>query len=169
MRTWRASTARFLPDATVNGEVPAYFARLGVGVSVRVVPELTEQPGAEHDTESWLGEVDVGVRVCLKMGGQRGFELADLVVQLGDDADGGAGGGRERRGDRRGCGQLFGAQRGPDFAGAGGDIALPATAFERGLDRGQVSRAPCSGLGARPSTPRASPWARSSKATRAAG
>ena len=33
----------------------------------------------------------------------------------------------------------------------------------------RLSRAPCSGLGARPSTPRASPWARSSKATRAAG
>ena len=23
LRTWRASTARFLPDATVNGDVPA--------------------------------------------------------------------------------------------------------------------------------------------------
>ena len=55
-----------------------------------------------------------------------GFELADLVVQLGDDADGGAAGGRERRGDRRGCGQLFGAQGDPDLADAGGDIALPS-------------------------------------------
>ena len=47
--------------------------RGGVGVTVRVVPELIEHPGAEHDTESWLAEVDVGVRVCLKMGGQRGL------------------------------------------------------------------------------------------------
>src|ERR1700761_2506296 len=42
-------------------------ARLGGGVSVRVVPELTEHPGAEDDTKSWQAEVDVGVRVCLKM------------------------------------------------------------------------------------------------------
>ena len=46
------------------------FARLGAGVFVRVVPELTEHPGAEDDTESWLGEVDVGVRVLLKMVGR---------------------------------------------------------------------------------------------------
>ena len=99
------------------------------------------------------------------MGGQAGLELADLAVQFGDDADSGAGGGRERRRDPRGCGQLFGAQRDPDFAGAGGDIALPATAFERGLDRGQAQPGALLGAGARSSTPRASPWARSSKAT----
>ena len=56
---------------------------------------------------------------------------ADLAVQLGDDADGGAGGRGERRGDRGGCGELLGAQRGRDFAGAGGEIALPPSAFER--------------------------------------
>ena len=49
--------------------------------------------------------------------------------------------------DRRGCGQLFGAQCGPDFAGAGGDIALPATAFERGLDRGQAQPGALLGAG----------------------
>ena len=37
-----------------------------------------------------------------------------------------------------GCGELLGAQRGLDLAGAGGDVALPPTAFERGLDRGQA-------------------------------
>src|SRR6185437_17058506 len=100
-----------------------------------------------------------------KWAASAGFELADLVVQLADDADGGAAGGRERRGDRRGCGQLFGAQCDPDFAGAGGDIALPATAFEGGLDRGQAQPGALLGAGARSSTPRASPWARSSKAT----
>ncbi len=63
----------------------------------------------------------------------------------------------------------FGAQGDPDFAGAAGDIALPAAAFERGLDRGQAQVGALLGGGARPSTPGASPWARSSKATRAAG
>ena len=43
------------------------FAKLGGGVTVRVVPQLTEHPGAEDDTKSWQAEVDVGVRVCLKM------------------------------------------------------------------------------------------------------
>ena len=77
---------------------------------------------------------------------------------------------RERRGDRRGCGQLFGAQGDPDLAGAGGDIALPATAFERGLDRGQAQPGALLGAGdPGPAPPRASPWASSSKATRTAG
>jgi len=42
------------------------------------------------------------------MVGQGGLELADLAVQLGDDANGGAGGGAERRGDRGRGSQLFG-------------------------------------------------------------
>jgi hypothetical protein len=42
------------------------------------------------------------------MVGQAGLERADLTVELGDEAHGGAGGGGERRGDRRGCGQLLG-------------------------------------------------------------
>ena len=74
---------------------------------VRVVPELTEHPGAEHDTESWRGEVDVGVRVCLKMCRQLCFEVSDLTVEFGDDADCGAAGG----GDRGRGGELLGAQR----------------------------------------------------------
>src|SRR5262245_37804668 len=41
------------------------FATLGGGVSIRVVPELTWHPGAEYDTKSWQGAVDVGVPVCL--------------------------------------------------------------------------------------------------------
>jgi hypothetical protein len=72
------------------------------------------------------------------MGDQRGFELADLAVQFGDDGDRGAGGGRERRSYRCRGGQLFGPQSGLNLAGAGGDIALPATVFERGLDRRQA-------------------------------
>ena len=40
---------------------------------------------------------------------QLGLEVGDLVVQLGDDADGGAGGRPERGGDRGGGGELLGA------------------------------------------------------------
>ena len=39
------------------------FARLGGGVAVGVVPELTEHPGAEDDTESWQGE-EIGRASC---------------------------------------------------------------------------------------------------------
>ena len=60
-------------------------ARLGSGITVRVVPELAEHPGAEYITESWYGEVDVGVRVLLKMGTQFGFESGDLRVEFGND------------------------------------------------------------------------------------
>src|ERR1700722_7278649 len=95
------------------------FARLGGGVSVRVVPELTEHPGAEDDTKSWQGEVDVGVRVCLKMCGQFGLEFADLAVELDDDAHCGTGGRGECGGDRRGSGELLGAQRRRNVLSAG--------------------------------------------------
>src|SRR5699024_9927446 len=53
---------------------------LGGGVPVWGIPELAEHPGAEHITESWHGEVDVGVRVLLTMVGQVVFELCDGVV-----------------------------------------------------------------------------------------
>ena len=51
-----------------------------------VVPELTERPGAEHSTESWLGMVDHGVGVLLKTGLQGCFEVCDLAVGLPNDA-----------------------------------------------------------------------------------
>ena len=72
------------------------------------------------------------------MVGQAGFELGDLAVQLGDDADRGAGGGPNAAATGAGAASCSVPQRGLDFAGAGGDIALPPTAFERGLDRRQV-------------------------------
>ena len=62
------------------------FARLGGGVSVPVIPELTEHPGAEDDTKSWQGEVDVGVRVCLNMGAQLGFRGGDLGAKAKEAA-----------------------------------------------------------------------------------
>jgi hypothetical protein len=73
------------------------------------VPELTEHPGAEDDTKSWRGAVDVGVRVRLKMCGQFGFKVADLAVELDDDAHRGAGGRGVSGDERRGSGELFGA------------------------------------------------------------
>ena len=51
-----------------------------------VVPELTERPGAEYFTESWLGKVDSGVGVLLKTGLEGHFEFADRAVQFPDDA-----------------------------------------------------------------------------------
>jgi hypothetical protein len=45
-----------------------------------------------------------------------------MVVQLGDDAHGCAGGGRDRGGDRSGGGQLFGPQCGPDCREGAPDI-----------------------------------------------
>src|SRR5882757_3895455 len=86
------------------------LATLGGGVAVRVVPELTEHPGAEDDTKSWQGAVDVGVRVCLKMRREFSFQIGDLVVEFGDDADCSAGAGPERSGHGGGCGELLGAQ-----------------------------------------------------------
>ena len=47
---------------------------------VGVVPELTERPGAEHFTESWLRQVDSGVWMLFKTGSERCFEFADLAV-----------------------------------------------------------------------------------------
>jgi hypothetical protein len=72
------------------------------------------------------------------MGGQAGLKLADLAVQFGEDAHGGAGGGAEGVGDRGGGRKLLGAQRGADFTRPGGDVAFPSTAFEGGLDRRHV-------------------------------
>ena len=104
-----------------------------------------------------------------KMLSQGGLELDDLAVQLGDDAHRGAGGGPERGGDWGRCGQLLRPQRGLHLAGARGDVALapPRLSADWMALRGRC--APCSGVGARLRTPRASPWAKSSKAASAAG
>jgi len=102
--------------------------------SGRVVPELAEHPGAEHDTESWQGEVDVGVRVLFKILGHGVLEVGDLTVQLRDDPDSGFGGGRERLGHSAGGGELPAAQHDLDLGGAPVEVALPATALERGAD-----------------------------------
>jgi hypothetical protein len=55
------------PDAISIVRFRRSSCDIGGGVAVRVVPELTEPPGAEDDTKSWQGAVDVGVRVHLKM------------------------------------------------------------------------------------------------------
>ena len=92
------------------------LARLRSGVTVGVVPELAERPGAEDDTESWQGEVDVGVRVLLKTVFEGDLKLGDLAVQFADDGHGGSGRGCERLGQHRGGGQLLGAQCRLDLA-----------------------------------------------------
>jgi hypothetical protein len=71
-----------------------------------VVPELTEHP-AEDDTKSWQGAVDVGVRVRLKMVGQRGFEVGDLSVERRDDLHHSCRGGSEGRGYCRPRGEVL--------------------------------------------------------------
>jgi hypothetical protein len=55
--------------------------------------------------------VDIGVRVYLKMRRQFGLEVADLAVQLGDDANRSAGTGPERGGDRGWGGELLTTQQ----------------------------------------------------------
>src|ERR1700709_1221406 len=82
------------------------LATLGSAVPVRVVPELTEHPGAEHNTKSWQGAVDVGVRVFLKMVGQNCLEFLDLTVQCRDDMNRCSRGGSERGSHRRGRGEV---------------------------------------------------------------
>ena len=69
------------------GDVPRSCGVTWRWRSGRVVPELAEHPGAEDDTESWLGAVDVGVRVLLKNVAQLLYERGDLPVEFGDDRD----------------------------------------------------------------------------------
>lgn len=57
----------------------------------------------------------ITVRVLFKILVELGFEVGDLPVEFGDDADGGAGGGR----DRIGRSELLGAQRGLDLPSSG--------------------------------------------------
>jgi len=102
------------------------FARLGVGVTVGVVPEFAERPGAKHITESWLGEVDDGVRVLLKTLSEGRFELFDLKVDLFENTNRCFGRRRERRHHRIRCGQLFRTKRSLDFLGSRIEVALTA-------------------------------------------
>jgi len=48
--------------------------------SVRVASETAEHLGAEDDTDSGQGQVDVGVRVLLRMRGQSWLQLGDLSI-----------------------------------------------------------------------------------------
>ena len=64
LRTNRAATTFFLPEARVIGLVPGVvLAGLGGLVPVRVVAELCEHPGAEDGCHAGLGLVDLSVRV----------------------------------------------------------------------------------------------------------
>ena len=83
------------------------FCETGVGIAIRVIPELAERPGSEYDTDTWQGKVDVGVRVLLKMVGQLAGQLAgqrvDLGVECGDDRDARPGRGAVGRLNHLGC------------------------------------------------------------------
>jgi hypothetical protein len=67
-----------------------------------------------------------------------GFELADLAVEFGDDADRSAGAGPECSGDRGGCGELLGAQHFLNLQCAAVEVALSPSGFERRPDLRQT-------------------------------
>ena len=100
---------------------------------------------------------------------QFGFEIGDLAVELGDDADRGAGAGPERGGDRGGRGELLGAQHGLNLQCPGVEVALAPSGFERRADLRQAQAPGVWGVGARPRMASASRSARSSNASSAAG
>ena len=100
------------------------------------MPELCEHPGAEHNTESWQVEVDVGVRVFIKMGGQLGLELGNGFVQPGNDLDQRFRGGSGRHRDRWRRGELRGPQRLLDLNSTPVEVPLASAAFERIADLG---------------------------------
>jgi len=116
-------------------------------LAVRIVSELAERPGAEYDTESWHGEVDVGVRVLLKTVGQHGFELGDLPVELGDDRDRGACRGGERVSDGVGSGRQ---EELVSRAGTSRTTSPPAAPPSTAVDRGPADRALGRGAGIHP-------------------
>lgn len=91
------------------------FARLGVGITIRIVSEFAEHPGAEHITDSWLGQVDDSVRMLFKTLRQSGFELFELPVQLSEDPHCCFGRCRKGGGHGGGCSQLSAAESGLDF------------------------------------------------------
>ncbi len=102
-----------------------------------VVPELTEHPGAEHGTESWLGVVDDGVRVLLKTGLEGCFEVCDLAVGIPNDAHQCSDSRSEGVGDRRGCAEVSSSEARLDTAGDRIEVAFPSAPFERCSDLGQ--------------------------------
>src|SRR5690606_13426645 len=95
-------------------------------VAVRIVSELCEHPGAEDDTESWQGEVDVGVRVLFKMGSQLGLEGSDLLVERSEDRDLGSGRRGEGPNGDRGCFERLDTQTFDDRHCSGVDVAGPS-------------------------------------------
>ena len=58
------------------------MTRLGICITVRVVPELGQHPGAERHPQSWQGTDDLGVRVLLKTVGQFGLDQRPALPQL---------------------------------------------------------------------------------------
>jgi len=84
------------------------------------------------------------------MCGQFSFEVGDLVVQFGDDADRGAGGRGECGGDRGRGGEVLGAQCCDDLLSPGIDVALSPSMFECRSDLGQAQTSSLAGTGSAP-------------------
>src|SRR6185369_13232245 len=106
----------------------------GVGVAGRVVSELGEHPGGQNQSQSWLGEQDLRVRVLVKTRAQLAFDLFDLGGEGREDGDEGGHRVAVGVGDERGGLQLFAAQGVADLAIARVEVALAACAAQRGDD-----------------------------------
>lgn len=86
---WRTGSSRWSSPGGPGdrGSARSSSSGPGVGESFLVVTELTQGAGREDLPEPRLAEIDVGGRVPTKMLGHHHFELRDLLVQRGDDAD----------------------------------------------------------------------------------
>jgi hypothetical protein len=88
--------ARLAGDRAGPGVV---LAGSGVAVAGDVVTELGKHPGAEHDAQAELAEVDLSVRVLAKMRLDLLLHSLDFGVEAGQDRYLGPHGGRVRAGD----------------------------------------------------------------------
>ena len=87
LRTYRAVTVFFLPEARVMGLVPASSSGFRGSVPARVVAGFCEHPGAEDGSQAGLGQNDLGVRVLPKIGLDLPLQAGDLLVQGGQDGN----------------------------------------------------------------------------------
>jgi hypothetical protein len=94
-----------------------------------------------------------------------GFQIADLVVELGDDADCGAGTGPEGGG----CGEVLGAQYFLNLQCRVSRLRWRPAALSADLIFARLSRLASAGVGARPRMASVSRSARSSNASNSAG
>ena len=82
---------------------------IAFGTASRRPPRRCSNPRTQPSSAT--GTADVALLVHLKMRCQFGFQIADLTVELYDDADRCAGAGPERDGDRGRDDEMLGAQQ----------------------------------------------------------